>query len=401
MTSGLRGRATVWLGRSAVPRLLWWSRRLLPAGHVVVVAGFPPSEGNAVETVRALRRRYSGRVVWVDGPPPGHPARDDTAGVTVVPRYSRAALTAYARAEAVFFTHGLYGAPRTVPGRPTVNLWHGSGMKAMGGSLLPDRRATGPMADLLVSGARVWGEYYARLMDLDPAHVVYSGNPRIDAFGRPVPAEGLTRLGLDPAAPFVLWMPTFRRSAGTGLAPGWSDSGPTAEADLATAAARLSDGLAARGVRLVVKPHPLDATLGSVPGALVVTDADVADAGLELYELLGSAAGLVTDVSSVWTDFLVLDRPIAFLFPDRDAYLERRGVHPADVHEHLPGRELVDSGDVDRFAEEVLGDASSADLRAACAEWIGLARPAGSAADAMLDHLASGGTSFARRLRRG
>ena len=36
---------------------------------------------------------------------------------------------AYLRAEAVFFTHGLYGSPRPSPRKPIVNLWHGDGPK--------------------------------------------------------------------------------------------------------------------------------------------------------------------------------------------------------------------------------------------------------------------------------
>ena len=46
-----------------------------------------------------------------------------------IPKASLRGLWAYLRAEAVFFTHGLYGSPRPTARKPIVNLWHGDGPK--------------------------------------------------------------------------------------------------------------------------------------------------------------------------------------------------------------------------------------------------------------------------------
>ena len=94
-----------------------------------------------------------------------------------------------------------------------------------------------------------------------------------------------------------------------------------------------------RRIQLVVKPHPMDADRRRGQGIVTVTDEDLLRAGVTLYGLLGQSRGLVTDYSSVWVDYLLVDRPMAFLVPDRDRY-DRR-LLPSDVLDWVPG-EVVD-----------------------------------------------------------
>jgi CDP-glycerol glycerophosphotransferase (TagB/SpsB family) len=72
---------------------------------------------------------------------------------------------------------------------------------------------------------------------------------------------------------------------------------------------------------LVVKPHPLDAANFERFGLVAVSDETLLASGIGLYQLLARADALVSDYSSIWTDFLVLDRPIAIYCPDVESYL--------------------------------------------------------------------------------
>ena len=312
--------------------------RVVPQSRSVVVSGFPEAEGNAVETARALLDRYPGRVVWLRdaGPAPEEVRALADRGLRLVGKAGLAGLWAYLRAEAVFFTHGLYGSPRPAPGKPLVNLWHGDGPK----DVTPGRGVGAFVhSTYLVGSTPLFSVQQGAIFGVPPERVLVTGNPRTDQFWRPVDADRLAALGVQ--RDFVVWMPTFRRVRAVGavrVEPADLDAAEPVE-DLPP---QLVAGLRARGMQLVVKPHPMDAerrVYDGVDGVVTVAEDDLVGAGVSLYELLGASAGLVTDYSSVWVDYLLLDRPMAFLVTDRGSY--RRSLFPADVLDWLPG-ELVE-----------------------------------------------------------
>ena len=139
--------------------------------------------------------------------------------------------------------------------------------------------------------------------------------------------------------------------------------------------------LAVRGLQLVVKPHPMDADRRGWPGAVTVDEDDLVAAGVSLYALLGASAGLITDYSSVWVDYLLLDRPMAFLVPDRGVY--DRALYPPDILDWVPG-EVVDPQDrpFQMFLDDLDGRGREGSaFRQAVARRIGLHRSSTSADD--------------------
>jgi hypothetical protein len=348
--------------------------RVVPQSRSVVVSAYPETEGNGVEVAGALVGGYAGRVVWLrdGGPMPAQVARLVERGLVPVRKASPAGLWAYLRAEAVLFTHGLYGSPRPVARKPVVNLWHGDGPKG----IAPARDAGGLVASTwFVGSTSLFSPLQAATFGLPPERVLRTGNPRTDQLWRPADPDRLARLGI--TGDFVVWMPTFRRARAVGAMR--VTAGPVVE-DRA-GLDELAAGLGGRGLQLVVKPHPMDADRRTWAGAPTVDEAALEAAGTTLYELLGASSGLVTDYSSVWVDYLLLDRPIAFLVPDRDGY--DRDLVPPDVLDWVPG-EVVDLAD--RPFEEFLADVESggrrgAELRRSVAEQIGLTMTATAADD--------------------
>lgn len=371
--------------RGLLSRLLELAVRILPKRSHVVVYGYPNSEGNAVETVRALSKRYRGVIYWLDGPSDMREFISDSTNVVCVKRLSLGAILRYVTAEVVFYTHGLYGNPSPSRRQPIINLWHGDGIKAQN-EIVPSKRSVAP-ATYVVGGTKLLTARKAFDFKMASDAVIVSGNPRIDQFQSKPSPESLAALGIDDARPFVLWMPTFRRARQVGITPAWTDSG--------SAASQMSDQiqnclavLNEYDIQLVVKPHPLDAESYRVNGSILLSNEDISDAGTTLYQLLGASSGLISDYSSVWTDYLVLDKPIAFVIPDKQEYASGRGVYPSDAVEWLPGNEIKKESDVHAFVSEILGQGSStADLRSRAADRLGLVRPEALAADALLDRL--------------
>jgi CDP-glycerol glycerophosphotransferase (TagB/SpsB family) len=269
------------------------------------------------------------RAVWV--------TRDDElvstlrdGGYEAYPADSLRGRLCQLRAGAVFLTHNFGDVDRwTVGGAYTVVLWHGVPLKRIGRDAeladLPPPAAVASRSlfrryDLvlgtseatlgpLVSGFRLPYDRFA------PA-----GYPRTDVLLDDVPdadlgldADGLARLeALD--GDVVLYVPTFR-----------SDPAHRAMARLdADALARLQTLCARRDAHLVLKPHPQEAVTSEldpyprihrIPGRC------------DVYPLLSRADVLVTDYSSVYLEFLLLDRPVVFYPYDLDRYRERRGLY--------------------------------------------------------------------------
>lgn len=385
---GLLRRREPKVAARAVVRLC---RRLTPTRPHVVVSGFPDTEGNAVEVVRRLLETSEVRVDWLVGGLDdaraaralgGTPPRDR---LRVLPKRSVRGFTSYLTARTTFFTHGLYLSPEPTRRQPVVNLWHGDGPKAG----LRDPHNLPPRASVIVSGARVFGERKADFLGVPQDRLLVTGNPRWDQLARPATDDELWAVGVDPAVPFVLYMPTFRTSVAVGARGSWSDTGDGSAAyssrDMLEGLVR---GAASAGAQVVVKPHPLDAEEYAAAGAVRVTSAQLDAADVLLYRLLGRAAALVTDYSSVWTDFLVLDRPIGFALGDLEDYRGGRGLNVTNLDDLLPGPQLLTPDQCAAFVPDAVKDVPAlAELRARGAGRVGLAPVEGSATDRLLEEL--------------
>jgi CDP-glycerol glycerophosphotransferase (TagB/SpsB family) len=81
------------------------------------------------------------------------------------------------------------------------------------------------------------------------------------------------------------------------------------------------------GVELVVKPHPLDADDYARSGLRVLSTEEILDAGMTLYQFIGASTAMISDYSSVWVDYLHLDRPLLLYCPDISEYVHGRGLN--------------------------------------------------------------------------
>jgi CDP-glycerol glycerophosphotransferase (TagB/SpsB family) len=342
MKTKLKARLLQWLA-SASRVAVWALLRVIPPRKHAVVFGWPDNEGNSVEVVRGLSRRYRGQVYWLlqdpTYPGPAFAQKDlQSPRVVRVQKGSLKALQLSLTAEFTVFTHGLYTAVTPPKNRLVVNVWHGDGPKKLYQTNLV--RST-----VLVSGSTLWSHYKAEVFSTDADSLAVVGNPRSDQFWEAIPASAIERLGLAEGRPRVLWLPTYREAMGP-RARRWSDGDQLSESEkvdqLTHAMADAADELQ---IDLVVKPHPLDVDNYQGTGLRVIRNEDLDAAEVSLYQLIGHTDGLISDISSVWVDYLMLNRPIGFLMPDLDELIQRRGLNVDNLEELLPGPRLdsVDS----------------------------------------------------------
>lgn len=85
----------------------------------------------------------------------------------------------------------------------------------------------------------------------------------------------------------------------------------------------------------ITKVHPREADIvnqqmqkykGSLSNIFLLTNEDLDVCNVSIYEILNGADILITDYSSIYSDFLLLDRPIIFINTDIDDYRTNRGL---------------------------------------------------------------------------
>lgn len=137
----------------------------------------------------------------------------------------------------------------------------------------------------------------------------------------------------------VLYVPTYRKDGGTPF-------------DRHLNLERLSAFAQAQRLLIVLKGHPLM----RVPGGMERHE-NVIEYGCQadVYPLMPLCGVLVTDYSSIYLDFLLLDRPIVFFAYDLDDYLKRDSGMYFDYREFAPGPICFRQDELERAMEQTLG----------------------------------------------
>lgn len=209
-----------------------------------------------------------------------------------------------------------------------IQVWHGTGFKRIAletPGLSPGRRLAmrWHFGNYRLIVANCEEDRLRKVRCFGNPNVAVLGSPRNDALVAGQDAAPLAeRLGLDPALRVVSYCPTYRDS---GTARPFSDAGWRA----------LDAALAEKGAVLLVKRHRFDKALSVPAGLAHVRDisAEVGDA----MDLLAITDVLVSDYSSIITDFVLTGRPVVFYTYDAAAYQARGGRLYYDLFETLPG----------------------------------------------------------------
>jgi len=300
--------------------------QLCPRRDHAVIWGWPDHEDHGIALERALQGTRLRRVVMLMSDPASPAPWRAGAKTRRVRKNSAAGLWWFLTARYVFFSHPCFTRkfPKDVI---SVNVWHGMPVKKIGWLLEGD---LGIECALTPVTSPFWGDIMRRAME-PGGGLPDIGLPRNDRLFCDRGAV-MGKLGLPENGRLLAWLPTYRKSV-RGLS---RDDGATAgnafempDVDPET----LNAWLAARDVVLALKPHPMAAAArGNWSHLWIIDDAWLHERKLTLYQLLGATDALVSDISSVVIDYLLLDRPVVHAFADLDSYQKSRGftVEPID-----------------------------------------------------------------------
>jgi CDP-glycerol glycerophosphotransferase (TagB/SpsB family) len=317
----------------------------IPKDKRIVLVTLPDGDDQGVSLCLELKRaQWDGEIHWLvhgdTGPFAEWQERRGLGGIVIhfSRLYSLRGIWTYFRASYVFYTHGAlfnYAPPKR---KLVVNLWHGMPIKkiwrGVPGSELP-------LSTFLLSTSAFFSDILMKASGFGPERLLETGLPRNDFLTkvRPESVDMVARLR-GHADRLIFFMPTYRNSV-RGLK---TEDGTETHTILGLCEAdanELHSWLKKNNCKLIVKPHPMSINAGKqfaddAQWAMLDEQALFRE-GLGLYELLSQADLLVTDVSSVYVDFLITERPQILYFPDMERYEKTRGLLLHPLEDYAPG----------------------------------------------------------------
>ncbi len=227
--------------------------------------------------------------------------------------------------------HALFRA--ALAGAHKLQLWHGVGLKTLDLQNTATANLLNPALLTQLSGAvdidevlspsSLYDAQWREAFGVDA--VLRAGFPRNEVLVRPPTEPELIDASVIPTAfrerGFLFYAPTFTPG---GAAPAWLD--PRLLGVLEGFAQRLNLGLA-------IKPHPFDREPTPAEAARFSPPTRLLGARTDAYPILRHARAMITDMSSMASDFLLCDQPVIFF---RSALLEKKDYPPRCLPE-LPG----------------------------------------------------------------
>lgn len=336
-----------------IPLMSEFPRKLFQLLHRVtlkrnhaVLWGWPDGEDSVIALEQALQETRVDTIVLLMSDPAAPLSWKPGRKTRRVKKNSLAGVMWFCLARYVFFTHPCF-TRKFPPDVVSVNVWHGMPIKRIGWLLEGD---AGIASRHALATSPFWAEIMQRAM-APVSGVLPLGLPRNDRLFCDR-GKVFEKLGLPAGGRLMVWLPTYRKSVRglprlDGIASNNVFEMPDVDPD------ELNAFLASRNAMLLVKPHPMAAsgTPGTWSHLRIVDDTWLRERSLSLYELLGATELLISDISSVVIDYLLLDRPIIHAFSDLGEYESSRGFTVEPVADYFAGpvvthaRELMDAVD--------------------------------------------------------
>jgi CDP-glycerol glycerophosphotransferase (TagB/SpsB family) len=237
-----------------------------------------------------------------------------------------------------------------IPDKRRMELWHGFPIKAICKasndekvkSSLPYLKRIFDECEVMCSYSVLYNYFFGICCDsVYSDKFAITGMPRNDLLLRTDGKQLVNRLIPESlSGKIVVYAPTFRECEGYGYH------------HLKNGAIFTWDGysvddleifLAEYGITLLIKIHYAELSQYKITETkhIKIVDPDFLEKnGVRFYELLSGADMLISDYSSIWVDYLLLDRPIIFAVRDLEEYKAAHGLMIDSFDSWTPGEKV-------------------------------------------------------------
>lgn len=249
-----------------------------------------------------------------------------------------------------------------------IQFWHGIPLKAMG---LMDKSLTTNSkkdtiklwnkTDVLISSSKTYNTLMNACVGIYKDCYVITGFPRNDyLFVGGKLDKLLSRFGqrID-GRKVVLFSPTFRKGYLNRTEGATRDKNIFGFENFDSV--KFNEFLNKEGILFIAKLHPIEEEFykemyknDNFINFLLLTSDILSENDIDLYEILPDVDLMVSDYSSIYFDFLLLDRPIMFLAPDLKEYENIRGflLNPYDFW--TPGPKVSTQFQLENYITQML-----------------------------------------------
>jgi len=339
-----------WIGKG-LTSILKFINRLIPKRDDQIlfesITSFSDNPMQLYNYIKSLNEGY--RLYWIV---------DELREDIDAPQYKRntiGELWQFLRSKYIVTSHGHHIFFRA-KNQVYVNVWHGMPLKAMGYAQKSNPKILPPNFNdnnyYLIATSIIMMNALAACFNQDPRRIFVTGQPRNDKLFK---GQGkiLEILKIDPVNynKIVLFAPTFRKSdfMDDGQLISYKFNLPDFDRK------RFQEFLEENEILFLVKFHPLEEKKAmkyfkSAKNIKLIKTETLQEKLLDLHNILPCADILVTDYSSVYFDFLLLDRPIIFIVPDLEEYRKKRGFILEPFEFWTPGPKVKN---FKKFLEEI------------------------------------------------
>lgn len=238
-------------------------------------------------------------------------------------------------------------------GQRHILLWHGCGYKG------PSSNNSCRFFDLALVPGKLFIESKCRFWNTSPEFLLGLGYPRYDWLITPNKNAQIfgNQLKIKYCSEkIIIWMPTFRNSK---VSINYKENSLKQFPMMENRALwiELDKFCKEHKVLLIVKLHMSqksdDMEFTTMDNIICISNDDVEKKKCVFYEFLVYTDALITDYSSVAIDYLLTNRPIAFLLNDFDKYKNTRGFVFDDPREFMPGHHIYEFKDLLKFIYDV------------------------------------------------
>lgn len=228
----------------------------------------------------------------------------------------------YLKAGHVFYAFGRIPIYPT-KGQNVVQMWHGTPFKAPDQHQLKTAPPKPYYTSMLIS-SEYFKEIVKKAHGLKDENIAICGQPRTDVmfndFEKYPELKNYKKV--------IVWLPTFRKSSTLGYSDVDNIKSVIPIFDVSDYE-NLNDWLSEKNVLLIVKLHPMEDVSKfkelNISNLRLLSHKEFVDKGWDLYKLISQCDAMITDYSSVFYDFMLLNRPLAFTVDDYDDYKNKRG----------------------------------------------------------------------------